>query len=306
MKVLLTGATGLVGRAVLQRLRQQGDEVLAISRRPPGGPREDKLEWLQADLTTPGRWQEELAARPQEAVVHLAGEPLDAHRWSPAEKARLIASRVASTRGIVEATAGSGSPPRVLVCASGVDIYGPRGDEPLDERSPPGSGFLAELCQRWEEEAARATQSGVRAVSLRFGVVLSAQGGALLPMVRAFKLFVGGPIGDPRAWFPWIHQADVAGLILHALTGTLAGPVNAVAPEQVRMRDFARALGRTLRRPALLPVPRWGLRLLLGELADAVSASKRVVPAAALAAGYRYAHPALEEALGALLRDPPA
>jgi uncharacterized protein len=299
MRVVLTGATGLVGETVLARLRQRADDVLAIARGVPTA--REGVEWLAADLTEPGPWQAALASRAPDAVVHLAGEPLDKGRWSKARKERLMRSRLESTRRLVEAIAGAAAPPRVLVCASAVGIYGARGEELLEESSRPGSGFLAELCQRWEEEAGRASHAGVRTVSLRFAPILSRRGGALPRMVRAFKLFVGGPLAAREPWFPWIHEDDAAGLVLHALQGALAGPVNAVAPEQVRMGAFADALGRTLRRPAALTVPAWALRAVLGELGGSIVPGQKIVPAAALASGYQYQHPTLEEALASIL-----
>jgi uncharacterized protein len=294
MRVVVTGATGLLGQSVVARLRARGDEVLAVARRQPD------QDGLAADLTEPGPWQDQLVARAPEVVVHLAGEPLDAHRWTKARKERLLRSRMETTRRVVEAITRAPAPPRALVCASAAGIYGRRGEELLDDSSPPGSGFLAELCMRWEEEAARASHAGVRTVSLRFGVVLSRRGGALPRMERAFKLFVGGPLADGDAWFPWIHEDDAAGLVLHALTGALAGPVNAVAPEPVRMRDFARAMGRRLRRPSVVAVPAWVLRALLGEVVEVITPGQRVVPAAALASGYQFQHPTLTDALAAL------
>jgi uncharacterized protein (TIGR01777 family) len=301
MRVVLTGATGLVGEAALARLRQRGDDVLGVARRVPAA--REGVEWLAADLTEPGPWQAALASRAPEAVVHLAGEPLDVGRWTKARKERLVRSRVETTRRIVEAIAGAAAPPRVLVCASAVGIYGARGEELLEESSAPGAGFLAELCQRWEEEAGRASHAGVRTVSLRFAPVLSRRGGALPRMARAFKLFVGGPLAAREPWFPWIHEDDAAGLVLHAVshTGALSGPVNAVAPEHVRMGQFADALGRALRRPAALTVPAWALRAVLGELAGSIVPGQKIVPAAALASGYQYQHPTLAGALASIL-----
>jgi uncharacterized protein (TIGR01777 family) len=298
MRVLLSGATGLLGGAVLERLSARGDDVLAISRRPPDAKME-RVEWLEADLTTAGSWQAEVAARPVDAVVHLVGEPLDGGRWTRARKELLRASRVDTTRHLVEAATRSASLPRVLVSGAAVAIYGARGEETLDERATPGRGFMAELCQQWEEETARASHAGVRTVSLRLAPVVSVHGGALARMAKASRLFVGGPLGDPEAWFPWIHEDDLVGLVLHALQGALAGPVNAVAPQQVRMREVAQTLGRVLRRPAWIAVPTWGLRLLFGEMTDVITTGQKVVPEAALASGYRYVHPTLEEALRA-------
>jgi uncharacterized protein (TIGR01777 family) len=295
MRVFVTGASGLLGTAVVDRLLGRGDQVVGLSRR--AGERRG-VEWVAGDVATPGPWQQRVGGT--DAVIHLAGEPLDAHRWTTAQKARIEASRVAGTRHLVEALGGA--PPRVLVSASAVGFYGPRGEEELDENAGPGTGFLAQLCQRWETEARRAEGAGVRVVPLRLGVVLSGRGGALAKIRTAFGLFVGGPLGDPDAWFPWVHHEDAAGLLLHALDDDRCrGPMNVVAPGAVRMGQFARAVGKILHRPAVLPVPQVALNLLLGEFAASINPGQRVVPRAALASGYRFVHPAIEGALAAAL-----
>jgi uncharacterized protein (TIGR01777 family) len=301
MRVAVTGASGLLGRAVINHLlstRDGGSQVLALSRSPhaaAGG-----VQWLQADVTTAGPWQDAVASA--DAVVHLAGEPLDSRRWSAAQKARLVQSRVASTERLIEALARPGRRVTTLVAASAVGYYGARGEEPLEEQAAPGHDFLADLCRRWEEAVQDAVPLGVRAVSLRFGVVLSRHGGALARMVPAFKMFVGGPLGDPQAWFPWIHEEDAAGLVLHALTTpSLSGAVNAVSPGLVRMADLARALGRQLNRPSLFRVPTGALRLILGEMGGALAPGQKVIPRAALDAGYRFRHERLDSALAATL-----
>jgi uncharacterized protein (TIGR01777 family) len=293
MNIVVTGASGLLGGKVLERLR--GHAVTAVSRRTRTGG--DGIAWVQGDIAAAGSWQRAVEAA--DAVIHLAGEPLADKRWSPARKESLRASRIESTRRVVEAM---GRRPAVLVCASATGFYGPRGEEPLDEDAGPGADFLSALCQEWEAEARAATDRGVRTVCLRFGVVLSRRGGALARMLPAFKLFVGGPLGDPHNWFPWIHEDDAAGLVAHALaTPTLAGPVNAVAPGRVRMAEFARTLGRVLGRPALMPVPLPALRLMLGELAEAINPGQMVIPRAALAAGYHFVYEGVDSALVAAL-----
>lgn len=296
MRAFVTGASGLIGGLLAERLLARGDEVVALSRRP--GAARPGLTWVAGDVTQPGPWQGQLEGT--DAVVHLAGEPLDARRWSAAQKERLRGSRLAGTANVVAALARARVRPGVLLSASAVGIYGARGEEELDESAPPGSGFLAELCQAWEAEARRAGEAGVRTVCLRTGVVLSGRGGALPRMRTAFALFAGGPLGDRRAWFPWIHEDDVIGLGLRALDHpALAGPLNAVAPGIVRMADFARAIGRALHRPSWAPVPEIALRLLVGELAGSINPGLKVIPRAALAAGYEYRHPMLDTALAA-------
>jgi uncharacterized protein (TIGR01777 family) len=296
MRVFVTGASGLIGGLLVERLLARGDQIVALTRRPPA-PSSRGPTWVQGDVTAAGPWQEKV--RGADAVVHLAGEPLDARRWSTRQKERLRASRITGTANVVAALSGAPRP-RVLVTASAVGIYGARGEEELDEAASPGGDFLAQLCQAWEAEARRASDAGVRAVSLRMAVVLSGRGGALSRMRPAFTLFAGGPLGDRQAWFPWIHEDDAVGLALHALdTDRLSGPVNAAAPGIVRMGDFARALGRALHRPAWVPVPELALRLLVGELATSLNPGMKVVPRAALGAGYRFRYEALDRALAA-------
>jgi uncharacterized protein (TIGR01777 family) len=300
MRVFITGASGLVGLRLIDRLLDRGDEVLALSRRPGTGAPRRGLEWVIGDVTEEGPWQGRLEG--VGAVVHLAGEPLAARRWTDQQKQRLVHSRVAGTRQVVAALARAQARPGVLVSASAVGFYGSRGEEELADDAGPGTGFLAELCRQWEDEARKASDAGVRWISLRLGVVLSGRGGALAKMRPAFALFAGGPLGDPRAWFPWIHEDDAVGLALHALDQPrLGGPVNAVSPGIVRMKDFAAAIGRAMHRPALLPVPEFALRALLGEMASSINPGQKVVPRAALASGYRFVHESIDGALAAAL-----
>ena len=299
MHVFVTGATGLVGRALCADLVARGHAVTALSRdpgvvrAPPGGARA-----VVGDPARAGPWLDALARC--DAAVLLAGEPVAGGRWTAARKARIERSRVDATRLVAEAIAAGG--PSILVAGSAVGFYGSRGDELLDEASAPGQGFLAGVTRRWEEAAAPAA-ARARVVRLRTGMVLARGGGALPALVRPFRLFAGGPLGDGSAWQPWIHLADEVGLLRLALEdGRVVGPLVAAAPAPVRGRELASILGRVLRRPALLPVPRAALRLALGELAEVVLASQRVVPRRALELGYRFRFPALEPALRDLLR----
>jgi uncharacterized protein (TIGR01777 family) len=297
MQVFVTGATGLVGRALCAALVGRGHGVVALSRardaaaRLPGGVRVEA-----GDPGVPGPWQEALARC--DACVHLAGEPV-AGRWTAERKRRIRESRVASTANVAAVVGSSG--PAVLVSGSAVGFYGARGDELLDEGAAPGAGFLADVCREWEAAAAPAARRA-RVVLLRTGIVLAAEGGALPRMVLPFRLLAGGPLGGGDAWQPWIHLADEVGLVLLALEdGRAAGPLNACAPEPARNRDLARAIGRVLRRPSALPTPALALRLALGEMAEVVLASQRVVPRRALALGHRFLFPDLEAALRDLL-----
>lgn|SRR5574341_65046 len=299
MHVFVTGATGLIGRAVCAALREKGHAVTALTRsatraqRLPAGVRA-----LEGDPVRAGPWLEELARC--DGCVHLAGEPVAAGRWSEARKRSIDASRVDSTALAAGLIAARG--PKVLVQGSAVGYYGSRGEEILDEKSQPGDGFLAGVTKRWEAAAAPARKRA-RVVLLRTGMVLAPRGGALEALVKPFKLFAGGPVGDPRAWKPWIHLADEVGLILWALeTESVAGPVNACAPEPVRSGDLARAIGAVLKRPALVPTPGLAVRALLGSMAEIVLASQRVVPKVALEHGYRFRFPVLAPALRDLLQ----
>ncbi len=297
MRVFVTGATGLVGRPLCAALVEAGHEVVALSRSrsPPGLPPAARL--VEGDPVAAGPWQEELQRC--DACVHLAGEPVAGGRWTAARKARIRDSRVLSTRHVAEVLERGG--PSVLVSGSAVGFYGPRGDEPLDEDSPPGDGFLAEVVQEWEA-AARPAAARARVVLLRTGVVLSPRGGALEQLMLPFRFFVGGPLGDGAFWQSWIHLADEVGLVRFALEDrAVEGPLVAAAPEPVRNRDLARALGRALGRPSALPTPVAAVKLALGELAEIAVTGQRVLPAKALRLGYRFRFPELGPALADLL-----
>jgi hypothetical protein len=297
VRVFLTGATGLIGRTLARTLAAEGHEVVGLSRgaAPAGLPQGVRI--VRGDPARAGPWQEELARC--EACVHLAGEPVAAGRWTEARKRAIRDSRVEATRRVAEVVAVAG--PTVLVSGSAIGYYGARGDEVLDESSPPGTGFLAEVSAEWEE-ATRPAERRARVALARTGIVLARDGGALPRLVAPFKLLAGGPIGDGSFWQSWIHLDDEVGLLRLALSEPrAAGPLNLTAPEPVRNRDLARTLGRVLRRPSLLPTPALAVRAALGEMAEVVLASQRVVPARALSLGYRFRWPSLEPALRDLL-----
>lgn len=295
LHVAVTGASGLIGSAVVPMLSASSHQVTRLVRREAGV---NEVRWDPAI----GRLD---AARLEgvDAVVHLAGENLAAGRWSANRKRQIRESRVQSTRLLSEALAGLRRPPRVLVSASAVGIYGDRGEELLADGSVPGAGFLADVTQAWEQAAEPAAAAGIRVVYLRFGVVLSRTGGALAKMLPAFRLGIAGRLGDGRQWLSWLSIDDATGIVHHVLLDpSMRGPVNAVAPFPVRNADFTNTLARVLRRPALVPVPRLALRLALGEMADAaLLASTRAVPTRLLDAGYRFRHASLEHALPYLL-----
>jgi hypothetical protein len=300
MKVLVTGATGLIGRSICQLLVEEGNQIVVLSRRP---------ESARSDaIVTAFRWEPESELPPDaawegvEAVIHLAGEPV-ADRWTSEKKRRIRESRVTGTRNLVDGMKGSASRPKALIAASAVGYYGDRGDEVLNENSGPGRGFLSDVCVEWEGEAARARELGVRVVSVRSGVVLSPSGGALEKMLTPFKLGLGGRLGSGRQWFPWIHIDDIAGIFRHALvTDSLSGPINGVAPGIVTNEEFTRELAAALDRPVFLPVPEFVLSILMGEMAEVVTASQRVIPQVALETGYKFRHPNLRPSLESLLK----
>lgn len=300
MKVTVTGATGLIGTKLVTALKARGDDVLVLARDPEkatGALRTPALAWDAVGGPPPA---EALAGR--DAVVHLAGAPV-AQRWSEKAKRAILESREAGTRNLVDGLRAAQPRPAVLVCASAVGYYGPQGDEPLSESAPPGGDFLAEVCVRWEQEAARAAQDGVRVVHLRTGVVLDAGGGALRKMLPPFRAGVGGPVAGGDQYMPWIHVDDVVGLYLKALDDAgWSGAYNASAPEPVTNKAFSKALGTALRRPAIAPVPAFALRVLYGDMAEIVTEGQRAVPERALAEGYAFRHtelvPALKDALG--------
>jgi len=294
MRVLVSGARGLIGSALLPWLRARGHETSILTRRATGP---GEVGWDPA-----GGRLEARAIEGLDAVVHLAGEPI-AVRWTVERKALIRESRVVGTRLLAQRLAELERPPRVLVSVSAIGFYGDRGDEVLDEASSPGAGFLPAVCRAWEEAAAPAAARGIRVVHPRLGLVLTTGGGALARLLPLFRLGLGGPLGDGRAWWSWVALEDVITVLERALTDeSLSGPANVVAPGAVTNRTFTRTLGRVLGRPALLPMPAFALRVLFGEMADgALLASARVTPGRLQVAGHAFRFPGIEEALQHLL-----
>ena len=303
MNVLVTGATGFIGSRLCEALVADGHEPVALSRNPEGAQRRvsalaDAHAWSPMDGPPPLE-----AFDGVDAVVHLAGESVSG-RWTVDKKRAIRESRVQGTRHLVDALEQLETKPKVLVSASAVGLYGDRGDAELTETAEPGSDFLAQVCVDWEGEAQRAEALGVRVVNPRIGIVLGPNGGALQAMLTPFKLGVGGPLGSGQQWWPWVHRADVVGIIRHAIEhDDLQGPVNATAPSPTRQRDFAKALGRVMGRPAFMPAPAFALKLLLGEFSQELLGSQRVLPERAQAAGYAFQYPELEPALRAILES---
>ena len=296
-RIALSGASGMLGKALGEALAARDVPVLRLVRRPSAVPGE--IEWNPA-RTPPIASPESLDGL--SAAIHLSGANVAAHRWTRAYKREMTASRVDTTRALATALASLRRPPDVLLVTSAVGIYGDRGDEPLNENSSPGTGFLAGLCEQWEAAADPARQAGIRVVHLRFGVILG-RGGALARMLPIFRLCLGGPLGSGSQWMSWISLDDALAAILFALdTPNVAGPVNLTAPNPVTNAEFTRALARQLHRPAIFPAPAFALRLALGQMADeALLASARVLPAKLTAAGFQFAHPTIQQALAAAL-----
>jgi uncharacterized protein (TIGR01777 family) len=302
VKVAVTGGTGTIGRVLVRELVARGDDVTVLSR--DGGRAAASLGVEAATWSDPERERPPAdALRGRDAVVNLLGEPLD-HRWTDDAKRRIRDSRVLSTRHLV---AGLGElpeseRPRVLVSQSASGRYGAHGSEPIDETAPAGDDFLAKVVAEWEAEAQRAEELGLRVALTRTGVVLARGGGALKSMLPFFKLGLGGPVAGGSQYFPWVHVDDVAGAIAFCLdTEAARGPVNVAAPEPVTNKDFSRALGRALHRPALIPVPGFALSVLYGEMATIVTTGLRMIPARLTELGYAFRHPDLDEALRSAL-----
>jgi hypothetical protein len=297
MAIIVTGASGLLGSALVQALRDQGREVVRLVRREPRGPGE--AFWQPREQVV------DLAAlHGAEAVVHLAGAPIGDRRWSEAYKQELVTSRVEGTRVLVNALREVERPPEVLLSASGVDFYGDTGSKEIDESQGKGTGFLADLCELWEAEARRAGEAGIRTVQLRTGLALSGRGGALGRMLPLFRMGLGAPLGSGKQYWSWISVPDWVGAVSHALSNRdVAGPVNLTSPSPVTNTEFTRTLAQAVRRSAMpIPVPAFALSLGLGEFArEGLLPGHRVLPRKLLDSGYRFSHTRLDEALSAVL-----
>ncbi len=309
-RILITGANGMIGHALRAAARARGHEAVPVQRplrsgqgttQAPADP--GTILWEPGD-SNPFADLEQLEGF--DAVVHLAGANLAAHRWTAEYKRSILESRTLTTSALALTLARLQRPPKVLLSASATGFYGSRGDEVLTEDAAPGSGFLSEVCQAWENAASPALAAGIRVVYLRFGVVLTPFGGALKQMLPLFRSGLGGRLGNGKAWLSWILLEDLLQSVFHAIDhAELSGPVNVVAPEPVTNGDFTRALASTLHRPAVLPAPAFALRAAFGQMADeALLSSCRAVPARLTASGFQFRQPRIAEALAAILPQP--
>jgi uncharacterized protein len=297
MRILISGSHGLVGTALIKALEPEGHEIFRLVRYAPHSQAE--IEW------SPERYSIALARLEGfDAVVHLAGESIAEGRWTEEKKKRIRESRVKGTRLLADALANLSKPPRSLICASAIGYYGNRGDELLTETSLPGDDFLAQVCVEWENATALAREKGIRVVNTRFGIILDTEGGALRKMLPPFRMGIGGKIGNGKQWMSWIALDDVVRAIEFALTNqSLNGPVNFVAPNPVQNAEFTKTLGKILSRPTIFPIPAFGIRLVFGEMADALLlSSQRVEPERLKAAGYQFGYSHLDAALRHVLQ----
>lgn len=301
MRVLVSGATGFIGTQLVRFLAtKEGEVVRLVRRESPSGSRE--IPWNPETGSLEASRLEGF-----DVVVHLAGEPIAAGRWTPEKKRRIQESRVQGTRLLSQALSQLSKPPQLLICASAIGFYGDRGDELLNENSPAGKGFLPEVAQGWEGATEIASQKGIRVLNLRLGIVLWPTGGAIKMMLPPFQLGLGGKLGSGRQIMSWISLKDVIGIIHYAFANpNLKGPVNAVSPHPVTNLEFTKTLGRVLKRPTLFPVPAFAVRLLFGEMGeDLLLSSTRVEPAFLKANVYPFFHPTLEEAFREMFGSPP-
>jgi uncharacterized protein (TIGR01777 family) len=298
MEVFITGGTGFVGRHLSRFMLDKGHRVTVTGLRPTQDIiHHDRFEYISADTTQPGPWQEELAHA--DVIINLAGKTIF-KRWSKSYKQEMYDSRILTTRNLVAALPQKKG---IVFCStSAVGYYGEGGDETLSEDAANGEDFLAHVSIGWEEAAMAAADKGARVVILRFGIVLGNDGGALAKMLPAFKSFAGGPLGSGKQWFPWIHMDDLLSALAFVMENKeIEGPVNFCAPHPVRNRDFAKALGKILKRPSVMPAPALMIRMVMGEMAMALLASQRAVPDKLLSHGFNFQYPEIKDALKNLI-----
>jgi len=297
MTIAITGASGFIGRRLMKALAS-GNHTLRVLSRHAGTNLPPGVQLYVWDAMKGQPPEESLDG--VDAVIHLAGEPI-AQRWNEDVKQKIRESRAAGTRSLVQALSTARRCPAALVCGSAIGYYGSRGDEVLTESSAPGSDSMTDVCVAWEKEADLAESLGIRVVKLRTGIVLGANGGALAKMLAPFKAGMGGKLGRGDQWMSWVHLDDLVGVIQHAVENPVRGPVNGTSPNPVTNSDFTKALGHSLGRPAIVPMPAFTLKFMFGEMSDLMLASQRVLPKAAEAAGYTFRYPGIEPALANIL-----
>ncbi len=303
MKVLITGATGVIGLRLCRKLIDRGDSVTILSRNPESAKLKiaGAKEYLQWNFEQPEKWKEFLNGK--DVVIHLAGINLSSKRWNEKFKKKAYESRITSTRNLVDVIESLDKKPNTFLCASAVGYYGNRNEELLTENSLPANDFLSVLCKDWEKEAFQVEQFGVRRVSIRTGLVLNRGEGLLKKLHLPFKIFVGGPLGNGNQWFPWIHIEDIVGIYLHAIDNeNIQGSVNSASPGIVRMKEFAKTFGKILNRPSLFPVPKFALKLIAGELGNHATDSQKISVEKLLKSRYKFKFEDLETALKDLLK----
>jgi uncharacterized protein (TIGR01777 family) len=302
MKILITGGTGFVGTQLTSRLIQDGHEVTILSRSAKGSEEVPRgISYLQGDPTQKGPWQE--AIKNHDAVINLAGASIFA-KWTEEHKKAIRESRVNTTRNIVEGIPSHPPKPFTLLSTSAVGYYGFCGDEELTEESPHGDDFLARIAVDWEGEALKAKDKGARVVLTRFGIVLGEKGGALNQMIRLFKKYIGGPIGSGKQWFSWVHIKDLSEAFAFLMKHPeISGPVNVCAPNPVRNKDLAKALGKVLHRPSFMPAPGLMVKLVLGEFGSVILRGQRVIPKRLLDSGFAFQYPDIDKALQGIVKD---
>jgi len=302
-KIIVTGATGLIGRKLCSKLLDQGNEITIFTRNPEAAKKVMRgvKKYVKWNYNYPEEWKDYL--NEADSVIHLAGTNLGAKRWNNKFKKELFNSRIESTRQLVNTIKNCENKPKSFITASAVGFYGDRADEVLIEKSNTGKDFLSNLCSEWEKEAEKIEDQNVRRVSLRIGLVLSNEGGALKKLLTPFKLFLGGPLGNGKQWFPWIHIEDLINIFIHTIeTESLQGPLNIASPGIVRMNDFATSLGKVLQRPSIFQVPKFILNIAVGEFANAIVSGQKVSVTKLLNSGYEFKFENLEDALRDLLK----
>jgi len=301
-EIIITGATGLIGRKLCSKLLEQGNEITIFTRNPEEAKKVIKgaKKYVKWNYHKPEEWKDYL--NETDSVIHLAGTNLGAKRWNYEFKKELFNSRIDSTRQLVNEIKKCRDKPKSFITASAVGFYGDRGEEELNEKSNPGKDFLSNLCSEWEKEAEKIEDQNVRRVSLRIGLTLSSEGGVLKKLLPPFKIFLGGPLGNGKQWFPWIHIEDLINILIHTIkTESLQGPLNAASPGIVRMNDFATSLGKVLQRPSFFLVPKFILKIVVGEFANAIVSGQKVSVDKLLSSGYNFRFTDLEKALKNLL-----